>query len=52
MGRINGDYLFDGNGKQIGRIQGDYLYDSSGKQIGRTDRLRRMQKIIFFYFFM
>ncbi len=28
------------------------IYDGSGRQIGRADGLRRMQKIIFFYFFM
>jgi hypothetical protein len=52
MGRVNDDYLYDGKGKQIGRMQGDYIYDGSGKQIGRMDGLRRMQKIIFFYFFI
>jgi hypothetical protein len=36
----------------MGRIDGDRLYDGSGHQIGRADGLRRMQMIVFFYFFM
>jgi hypothetical protein len=36
----------------MGRIDGERLYDSSGRQIGRADGLRRMQMIVFFYFFM
>ena len=45
------DNLFNGSGKQVGRLDGDYLYDGSGRQIGRADGLRRMQIIIFFYYF-
>jgi hypothetical protein len=33
-------------------LSGDRLYDGSGRQIGRADGLRRMQCIVFFYFFM
>jgi hypothetical protein len=36
----------------MGRLDGDRLYDGSGRQIGRADALRRMQVIVFFYFFM
>jgi hypothetical protein len=36
----------------LGRIDGDRLYDSSGRQMGRADGLRRMQMLVFFYFFM
>ena len=43
---------FDGSGKQIGKIDGDRLYDGSGRPIGRADGMRRMQMIVFFYFFM
>jgi len=28
------------------------MYDGSGHQIGRADGLRRMQIIVYFYFFM
>ena len=35
-----------------GRIDGERIYDGSGRQIGRADGLRRMQIIIYFYFFM
>lgn len=28
-----------------------YFYDGSGHQVGRADGLRRMQIIIFFYYF-
>jgi hypothetical protein len=36
----------------MGRIEGDRIYDASGRPIGRADGLRRMQMIVFFYFFM
>jgi len=52
MGRFEGERLYDGSGRQIGRIDGDRIYDGSGRQIGRSEGLRRMQLIIFFYFFM
>jgi hypothetical protein len=52
MGRFEGERLYDGSGRQIGRIEGDRIYDGSGRQIGRSEGLRRMQMIIFFYFFM
>ena len=52
MGRIDGDKLYDGHGRQMGRLSGDKVYDGSGRQIGRADGLRRMQIILFFYFFM
>jgi hypothetical protein len=52
MGRIDGDRLYSASGSPMGRIDGDRLYDGSGRQIGRADGLRRMQMIVFFYFFM
>lgn len=52
MGRIDGERLYDGSGRLIGRIDGDRVYDGSGRQIGRADGLRRMQIILFFYFYM
>jgi hypothetical protein len=52
MGRIDGDLLYDSSGRPMGRIDGDRIYDGSGRPIGRADGLRRMQIIIFFYFFM
>lgn len=52
IGRFEGERLYDGSGRQIGRIDGDRIYDGSGSQIGRSEGLRRMQLIIFFYFFM
>jgi hypothetical protein len=52
MGRIDGDRLYDGHGRQIGRIDEDRLYDGSGRQIGRSDGFRKMQMVLFFYFFM
>ena len=51
VGRTDGNNLFNGSGKQVGRLDGDYVYDGSGHQIGRADGLRRIQIIIFFYFF-
>jgi hypothetical protein len=52
VGRIEGEKLYDGSGRQMGRLSGDKVYDGSGRQIGRADGLRRMQIILFFYFFM
>ena len=52
IGRIDGDRLYSASGSQMGRIDGERLYDGSGRQIGRADGLRRMQMIVFFYFFM
>lgn len=52
LGRIDGDRLYSASGSAMGRIDGDRLYDGSGRQIGRADGLRRMQMIVFFYFFM
>lgn len=52
IGRVDGKYLYSGTGKQIGRLDGDYLYDGSGKPIGRAYGLRRMQIIIYFYYFL
>ena len=44
--------MYDSSGSAIGRIDGERIYDGSGHQIGRADGLRRMQMIVFFYFFM
>jgi hypothetical protein len=44
--------MYDGSGRQIGRVDGERYYDGSGHQIGRADGLRRLQMIIYFYFFM
>ena len=52
IGKIDANYLYNGSGRQIGKLDGDYLYDGSGHQIGKSDGFRRMQIIIFFYFFM
>lgn len=52
IGRIDGDRLYSASGSQLGRIDGDRIYDGSGHQIGRADGLRRMQVIVYFYFFM
>ena len=52
IGRVEGERLFSGSGTAMGRIEGERIYDASGRQIGRTDGLRRMQTIVYFYFFM
>ncbi len=52
VGRIEGERLYSASGSQMGRIDGERIYDASGRQIGRADGLRRMQIIIYFYFFM
>jgi hypothetical protein len=52
IGRIDAERLYSSSGTQMGRIDGDRIYDGSGRQIGRADGLRRMQIIVFFYFFM
>jgi hypothetical protein len=44
--------MYDGSGRQVGRVDVERYYDGSGRQIGRADGLRRMQMIIYFYFFM
>ena len=44
--------MYDSSGRQIGRLDAGRYYDASGHQIGRADGLRRMQIIIYFYFFM
>jgi len=36
----------------MGRIDGERIYDASGRQIGRADGLRRMQIVVYFFFFM
>ena len=36
----------------MGRMNLERLYDGSGRQIGRTYGLRRMQMVVFFYFFL
>jgi len=52
LGRIDGTRVYSASGSAMGRIDGDRLFDGSGRQIGRADGLRRMQVIVFFYFFM
>ena len=52
IGRVDAQRIYDGSGRPIGRIDGDRLYDGSGRPIGRADGLRRMQIILFFYFYM
>jgi hypothetical protein len=52
IGRVDGSSIYDSSGRQLGRIDGDRVYDGSGRQIGRADGLRRMQMIIYFYFFI
>jgi hypothetical protein len=52
IGKIDGDYYYNGSGRQIGKVDGNYLYDGSGRQIGKSDGLRRMQIILFFFFYM
>ena len=52
IGRIDGERLYSASGSLMGRMDGERLYDASGRQIGRADGLRRMQMIVFFYFFM
>jgi hypothetical protein len=52
IGRIDGDRLYSASGSPMGRIDGERLYDGSGRPIGRADGLRRMQMVVFFYFFM
>ena len=44
--------MYNGSGHQIGRVDGERYYDGSGHQIGRADGMRRMQIIVYFYFFM
>lgn len=52
IGRVDGERFYDASGRQIGRVDAQRIYDGSGRQIGRLDGLRRMQAIVFFYFFM
>jgi hypothetical protein len=52
MGRIDGERFYSASGTSMGRIDGERIYDASGRQIGRADGLRRMQIVIYFYFFM
>ena len=51
IGRIDAERIYDGSGHLIGRVDGNYYYDGFGHQIGRSDGLRRMQVIIYFYYF-
>jgi len=44
--------MYDSSGRQIGRVDAERFYNASGQQIGRADGLRRMQMVVFFYFFM
>ncbi|MCE2782225.1 5-fold beta-flower protein [Limnohabitans sp.] len=52
LGRVAAEHFYNAAGQQVGRIDGDRLFDGSGGQIDRADGLRRMQMIVFFYFFM
>jgi hypothetical protein len=52
IGRIDGERLYSGSGTSMGRIDGERIYDASGRQIGRADGLRRMQIVVYFFFFM
>ena len=52
IGRVDGQYYYNGSGTRIGRVDGDYIYNGSGTRIGRADGLRRMEIILFFYFYM
>jgi hypothetical protein len=52
LGRIDGERLYSASGSLMGRLDGERIYDASGRQIGRADGLRRMQMIVYFYFFM
>ena len=52
LGRVDGERYYGGSGHQIGRVDGERFYEGSGRQIGRADGLRRMQMIVYFYFFM
>ena len=52
LGRVDAERLYSASGSLMGRLDGDRIYDPSGRQIGRTDGLRRMQMIVYFYFFM
>jgi hypothetical protein len=52
LGRVDAERFYNASGRQVGRIDGDRLFDGSGRLIGRADGLRRMQMIVFFYFFM
>jgi hypothetical protein len=52
LGRVDAQRFYSASGQQIGRVNSERLYDSSGRQIGRADGLRRMQMIVFFYFFI
>ncbi len=47
-----GERLYSASGSPMGRIDGDRVYDASGRPMGRAEGLRRMQIIIYFYFFM
>lgn len=51
-GRMEGERIYDGSGRMLGRIEGERVYDASGRQIARTDGMRRMQIIVYFFFFM
>lgn len=51
-GRVDAERFYNASGQAIGRLDGQRVYDASGRQLGRTDGLRRMQTIVFFYFFM
>ena len=52
FGLVQAQRMYDGSGRQIGKIDGDRLYDGSGRQIGKADGLKKIQAIIFFYFYM
>ena len=52
LGRVDAERFYSASGQPIGRVDGERIYDGSGRQIGRADGLRRMQMIIYFYFFM
>jgi sporulation protein YlmC with PRC-barrel domain len=52
LGRVDGERLYSASGRQMGRMDGERIYDASGRQIGRADGLRRMQMVVYFFFFM
>ena len=52
MKRVEGDRLYSASGSLMGGLEGERVYDASGRQTGRGEGLRRMQMIVYFYFFM
>lgn len=37
IGKLDGQYIYDGRGSRVGKLEGDYICDGRGSRIGKVD---------------